>query len=495
MTTDITFRGDIEITYVSADSPLQEFKISGSQEKMRSIQVDFPGEYQLTSIHDSFCRGIIKEPRHIKGTYIKNIIRIADLIPKPKLILGRKEGLSSASCVGRQEVLSITLKGKPPFTIFYIHNFTGINGHQSSIAEKEQTINNPAIEKSADGSAIFKGQLILETSYPGIHTYHFLSISDSNYDSPLRLEKSYSIEQQVDSSPTAEFMDNDDKTFYCLSEKPGDVALPIKITGRSPFILKLQKRYDFDKIETFSLEIKKDDLILKNGTRVFNFEPEGIYLIGSYTFEIVSLKDSTLCEVDYQNNSAVLDIATSISINIADQAKIVSNNPKTVCIGDMLTYALQGTAPFTIGYSWNGVEMKELLVTDPILTLFASEPGIVSIDMVCNAMKCCTKMHGSSVVEVKNLPSAIVDGGEDLIEDIREGEESVMLVEFKGTPPFSISWSRSEADDDRQMESFSASNIETFKYSISTQQEGIFIVTSVSDQVIFGEFILVLWLS
>jgi nucleoporin POM152 len=392
------------------------------------------------------------------------------------------ENLKPPICVGSQDFVQIKIQGSPPFTIFYIHNFTQMGGDPSNISEKKQVISQPQVFD--ENSREYTGYIYLESANSGTNTYHFLSITDSNYDTPIRLGNSLSIEQRVDAAPTAEFVDNQDITFHCLSEKPGEVVLPIKLTGIAPFVLNLQKKYDHGEIERFSITVDDESLLVKNGSRIFQYEPEKILLIGSYTFDIISIQDSTSCEVHYQNDSPGLDSLKSISIHIVDQAKVISNNPSVLCVGDMLTYGLQGTAPFTIGYSWNGIAMKDLVVTDPILTLFAAEPGILSIDKICNSMMCCAQSSGTSIVDIKDIPSAIVDGGEDIVEDIREGEESVMLVEFKGTPPFSISWSRSEIGEDKQSDSFSVSNIETFRYSISTQQEGIFTVTAVSDKVI-----------
>lgn len=373
------------------------------------------------------------------------------------------------------------MEGTPPFSLFFMLNFTSSSQEPSKMSEKMQLIAQPVAIKGQ--SDIFTGYFDLESLNAGFNSYHFLSIADSNYDKPLRLGKSISLQQRVDSSPVAEFMDNEDITFHCLSEKPREVVLPVKLVGYPPFHLSLQKRYDHGQIEIVSVFVDEQILIDKNGSMIYEYEPDNIHLIGTYSFDIISVKDATSCTVDYQNNSAALDLQTSLSIHIVDQAKIISNNPKVVCVGDMLTYALQGTAPFTVGYSWNGIPMKEVVVTDPILTLFAAESGTLSIDRVCNSMKCCADTVGSAVVEIMNLPSAIVDGGEDMVEDIREGEESMMVVEFKGTPPFSLSWSRSELEEDQQRDSFSVKNIETFKYSISTQQSGIFTVTAISDKV------------
>lgn len=407
---------------------------------------------------------------------------LAAWIKKPTFSVVNDELTRAPICVGSEDGLPIILEGSPPFVLFFMHNFTSSTQEPSQISEKKQVISLPvAINGQSDR---FTGYFDLENLNAGVNTYHFLSIGDSNYDTPIRLENSISLRQSVDSTPIAEFMDKKDITFHCLSEKPRGVILPIKLTGHPPFhLILLFSNHEHKEVLSFFIDEQK--LSSKNGSLIYEYEPDNILMIGSYSFEIMSVKDATSCTVDYQNNAAALDLQTSLSIHIVDQAKIISNNPQVLCVGDMLTYALQGTAPFTVGYSWKGIQMKEVVVTDPILTLYAAEPGVLSIDRVCNSMKCCADTMGAAIVEIMNLPSAIVDGGEDMVEDIREGEESMMVVEFKGTPPFSLSWSRSELDEDQQRDSFSVSNIEVFKYSISTQQSGIFTVTRISDKVCY----------
>lgn len=60
-------RGDVEITYINTDAPLEEFKVTGSIQDIKFISVSVPNLYRLTSIHDSFCRGMVSEPSQIVG--------------------------------------------------------------------------------------------------------------------------------------------------------------------------------------------------------------------------------------------------------------------------------------------------------------------------------------------------------------------------------------------------------------------------------------------
>ena len=265
-------------------------------------------------------------------------------------------------------------------------------------------------------------EINLETKSSGLHQYHFLALADGNYRSAIQMKDAWIVSQRVYSRPVAEFVDTDDKVFHCLSDEPGETTLPIKVTGEAPFKLALTQKHDNFEPVTITRTVQDNQLQRKGLLKIYNFDPGYLRAIGSYTFELVSISDASSCVSDLQKENIGTDRSTKLSIHVADQAKISSNNAPIVCVGDMLTYSLQGTPPFTIGYTWNGINMPELTVDDPILTLFASEAGAVTITKVCNGMKCCNQNLNGMTTQVKGLPSAIVDGGEDLVEDIREGE-------------------------------------------------------------------------
>lgn len=90
---------------------------------------------------------------------------------------------------------------------------------------------------------------------------------------------------------------------------------------------------------------------------------------------------------------------------------------------------------------------------------------------------------------IKPLPKAFVDGGENIVDDIREGippifnlgDQSEFVVEFEGTPPFSFSYSRTNQNE-IAYETNTVSEIMESKWSISTTQEGIFRVNSINDK-------------
>jgi hypothetical protein len=72
--------------------------------------------------------------------------------------------------------------------------------------------------------------------------------------------------------------------------------------------------------------------------------------------------------------------------------------------------------------------MPDLTVDDPILSLYAAEAGNLSIAKICNAMGCCNRNIIGMQTQIFNLPSVYVNGGEDIIEDIREGNSTYAFI-------------------------------------------------------------------
>jgi len=83
---------------------------------------------------------------------------------------------------------------------------------------------------------------------------------------------------------------------------------------------------------------------------------------------------------------------------------------------------------------------------------------------------------------VHALPSVRIDEG---IDQLREGDQpAVFSVHFRGTPPFTFSYTRSEQVNGRSrvMETQTVTDIWAESYTISSSAPGDYEVTSVSDK-------------
>ncbi|KNC97415.1 uncharacterized protein SPPG_07339 [Spizellomyces punctatus DAOM BR117] len=464
----VSGHGKYMLKYKRAAPPGAEYTITGDR-TIEGVTISEPGIYELTAFNDAYCSGRVVEPTKCQ----------AFTIPKPKLEIPPTEYEIAADhtlqrkavCENSPDRLELHLNGTPPFTIFYTHEW------QSPSKERTES-KKTAISEYENRVAQQFARISLVTDKPGRHIYKFTGIADGNYQTRIPLHHQ-NVLQQVHERPKAVFLDEAQRTFQCIATET-DTELRIQLTGSPPFNLQVYRKHP----SSSDPEI----LNLQVNTTLFTYRPEKPTIIGRYVYTIKSISDRTGCESVYEGTEP----GAQVTVQVTDMARItMEHEQKVTCVGDMLSYTLEGTAPFTIGYQWNGVSKPDITVNDPVLMLLAAESGFVNVTRVCNAMKCCYQPPGGLVKEVNPLPRAIVDGGIDIIDDIREGDESVIGVEFEGTAPFSFRYTRTPLLDPEVQrrdpdESFTIENIFSNKYLLTTDKEGLFRVTWVKDR--FCEF-------
>ena len=319
----------------------------------------------------------------------------------------------TAICRKTPSFLRLKLNGAPPFKVHYLHSAPIRNG-QSKILEKEEMI-----EKSEPLNGSSYTDIILDTSLTGNHSYTFDGIADVNYKKFQVPQGTWIYSQYVHSFPSASFLHAKEKIFHCLSKE--ETVLPIRLTGSSPFKLHIMKTFNNVKEDSYNLTVDAVNSTLKSSEIIYNLSIYDMPDTGLYTYTILSVVDSSGCASELKetnsNNEAII---TNAAVRVVDQAKILPNETPWFCVGDIISYSLQGTPPFTIEYRWNNNQRELLIVNDPIVTFFAAEPGIIVIQKICNSMKCCQDVKNVTNV-VYGLPTAIVDGGKDVIDDIRQG--------------------------------------------------------------------------
>ncbi|KAJ3333965.1 hypothetical protein HDU76_000097 [Blyttiomyces sp. JEL0837] len=417
------------------------------------LKVNRPGVYEIVDFKDGICGGIVKSPTSCE----------VGLIPKPRLEIPSKEysfvegnvGIRGGVCEGTEDSMNLLMRGKTPFGVTY-NVIKSAHGTADQVQNKELT------------SAVALARVKLETSDPGIYTYEFNTLSDGNYKNREKTSAGVLLRQEVWKKPTARFGDGKEKVSQCIG---GEESIRIDLSGRPPFELTVELKPENQPRETIKLAN-----ITEN---VYYFRPPPLRTTGKYTLHLTELTDATGCRRSFED----IRKETSILVQVSDVAKISSLNFGSICVGDILTFPLQGTPPFTITYEFDGVEQPVLEVSDPLVTFNAEAPGLIRIISVCNQMQCCTRPQDLSHV-VHELPSAYVDGGYDMIDDIREGDVSRIAVELKGVPPFRFTYSRTSLENNKghPEESLTISDIESNYHVIETSLEGQFKVTSVYDK-------------
>ncbi|KAJ3271010.1 hypothetical protein HDV01_007160 [Terramyces sp. JEL0728] len=391
-----------------------------------------PGTYELLSLSDSVCQG------KVDGT---NRFQITN-IPKPTI--GFKKQVIEPKCQFESNHFQLDLTGKPPFKIQYQTNFN--KDPLLSVVELDYL------------------RLETDTTRPGKQTFKINSISDENYKQPIQLA-GLVIEQEVYELPKGEFAKPVQQVYHCLKQN-NTFTLDLELTGHPPFKGTIQQLQDNNYVKYIDFETSG----IKHGDKYkYEFNVH-ISQMGKHEFVLDSLRDSRC--------TGKLDefVKPSTYIEINDQASMTSLNPPSICIGDMLSYTLQGTPPFSITYDWK----KEQTVTlnDPVFNVWVGKPGVFQIKKICNKYNCCQEYTTLSTT-INTLPKAIIADGSDLITDINQGDSLPIRIHFVGQGPFSFTYTRKNK---KMVESFSVDNVEK-EYVIQTGLEGVFKVTSVKDQV------------
>jgi nucleoporin POM152 len=414
--------------YLSGRGPFQlEYVNTAENERVMSAFINTgtslevgAGEYELLGFRDSVCTGTVGAVKKVNVVNVPKPTFSLNTAVKDAQVVDRRLILAPV-CVGSPSAFQIDLTGKSPYSIRYKHDYTGDDGSPQSAARKIDVETPFLLQK-------------IDTQRAGLHVYKLQSVADDNYKSPIALSANSPVivEQIINPAPAAKFLDLKPKIIHCISKETGTFELEMKLVGQPPFNIGIEESHDNLHASSNKKEVGLDELVSFEDGYKYVLKTIPPHSMGKYQYSIETISDAAGCSSFYEKDS---DASLTTTIEIADQAKISTINPPIVCVGDILSYNLQGTPPFTVGYSVNGKERPDIQVIDPILSLWAGISGSVTITKVCNAMQCCdsdVSSDPSMTTVIKPLPKVKVDGGEDIIDDIREGDQSKFSVEFEG---------------------------------------------------------------
>ena len=364
-------RGPFDVGVKYADGTERMLRLAGS-----TRFIDFPGTgiHQLVSISDSVCDG------RVEGTFEAQVFSF----PRPNMELPSDlKTLASKPdvCLGADANFQINLVGKAPFKVVYSTAITPV-----SVSGRNLAVETRQFTETID---TFFLRLAVNSSKPGLHKYTFTSLADDNYKTPAaRMAQPITFTQRIHPIPKASFLEPEQRVFHCASAAKGPYRLRILLQGSAPFSVKVEQKRDSQHIgfivqENIGLDqLEKVDNGGDDNEVGYIWEPQtqSIDGMGKHEFILVSVSDKNGCSFSFDSSEPV-----STFFEIADQARIHTFNPTDVCVGDLLSYTLQGTPPFTIGYSWQGVAQPEITVADPMLSLWVGAPGSVVITKICNS--------------------------------------------------------------------------------------------------------------
>lgn len=474
-----------------------------------SLKVNKEGSYRLVDMRDSSCSGkIVDSEKIFKISYLKKpTFSIQDKYSKLKKIT-ESIFVNNPVCQSMGETIDLLLTGSPPFIL----NYDIVTPSGSIISEKIQVTTKYVSLKIPNNEA---GEYIVTVK----------SIYDSNYEeqskSPaavINVPGEKIVKQVVNPLPHIKFVNNG-KTFRTCSANIDQKNLldPINLkvlSGKGPFTVVFNIYHEStSRTEELSLENISSE----------NFPYEKLYeglKLGNHMVSIVKVSDSNGCINDLSNNRNIQltsfmntnneDLINSDKSNALDDNHIlisITDVPKIhlldsnveYCVGDYVSYQLNGIAPFTIQYKFNNVLLKSRERSSQFVRL-ASEPGVITINSIEDSTSQCTvnftkpgmeKESEKLSLNIHPIPSVTVSQGNYVVEDIHEGDQAEVIFSFEGTPPFSLTYVRTEETESegdsslrkrpQVVETHKVTDIYAYQYRAAASLQGTYEAIEISD--------------
>lgn len=375
------------------------------------LEVAEPGIYEITSVYDSSCPGLVD---------MSSKEFVVHWIPRPSIavvessVLEYIEGkyIKKDICEGDEDKTDLSFSGTPPYTVEYIESFKPNYGSPS---KRSQQL------KSGLNSASFK----MDASKAGLYDYLFSRLGDSSYSQAPLGPTLLTVEQRVHPNPTAQFTYIGKTYKFCKEGETGGEVIPITLTGLPPFHLEVEIRHHADtKPELINIPLIE--------TNQYRFHmPERVLALGTHVVTIHKVIDARGCHENFDFD------APHVQVNVADVPSISPLEAQTdFCVGDRISYVLSGTPPFNVYYKFQDVDRKAAVPTTTFRRI-AEKPGEFKITGISDQRSTdACKARASSIKIIHEMPSVRISKGKTVSVDIHEGDEAEILFEFGGTPPF-----------------------------------------------------------
>lgn len=422
------------------------------------IPVSEAGTYELVDVSDSTCPGEVDETaqKFEVGWVARPEMRIrGDDITQQKSGVFVKRDV----CEGEDDAIELLFRGSPPFHAHYVQTSKPEKG---TVAPKDKEIR--ALSQMT--------RLRLDTHQAGAYTYQFNRLVDDKYNKPAPDFKPITLQQRVNQRPSAAFT-NPGKTYsFCSVESDGEEVIPVTLHGEPPFDLEVEiKHHGTARPETVSLT--------QISTKSHNIRiPHSRLHLGKSAVSLRRVSDSKGC-------ARLLD-GPRVQISVHDAPTITElESQSDFCVGDRINFALSGTAPFNVFYTFEGHQRKAVSGSTKFSRL-AEKPGEFLITGLSDAGSTC-KSTTNIVKQIRSLPSVRVSHGQEGYVDIHEGGEAEILFEFWGTPPFEFTYTRSSNTErygkkPGQVLDMHHEVSEGYSMRVMAREEGTYEVTSVKDR-------------
>ena len=375
------------------------------------IDVDDQGTFELLSVEDANCPGAIDDSaKQFSLTWVKRPSLTVSHSPLIDNVGGQLE--KRAICQGDEDATEIKFSGNAPYEFQYDRRFKSDRGSQSTMTKK--------LTSGFDTASVK-----METAEPGVYTYRITKLGDASYGHDSRAFSPVNFQQRVFPQPEAFFAESGKTYRYCKDANEGAEHIPITLNGAPPFQLELEIKHHAN--------AKPERINLPNvDTTRYNLRvPSRVLALGSHSVSIRKVQDSRGCQ-------RVTDLSASqVQVSVSDVPGISPlEEDNDFCVGDRITFALLGTPPFNVFYTFQGRERKAK-VSSTDFRRIAEQPGQFLITGVSDARSTDSCKGKVDILKtIHELPSVRVSKGRTAITDIHEGGEADILFEFGGTPPF-----------------------------------------------------------
>ncbi|PWN28104.1 hypothetical protein BDZ90DRAFT_271228 [Jaminaea rosea] len=496
------------------------------------IVVDRPGVFQLVSVHDAYCQGSVVQQSSRWNVEVRRRPVVAFDAASAASVGGqgrssKQQQLSSLIrppvCRGVPDSANLLLlSGQAPVQVTYEHEAPAASSSSSPTGRRKRETFSTAQNITS---------LHLSTSVPGWHRYRLVEVGDSSYALGA-ISRSDSddlvLEQLVHPLPSARFIDQDHhsseqqhrrggrsgpnkRKSFCLGDtlsgRDMARAAPIvQLSGSPPFDLEFELRGI--QMHNVALDLNEAESIGEAGDKPFRLDSTG-----TWVYRIVSLVDGNGCsstpspgEDSSSSGSSSASSPPSLSINVAETANLASVGARDdYCVGERIQYVLQGTAPWTVVYSFEGkVSTATNLKTSTSFSRIAEKPGVLEIKSVAHASAdadadsvgggggSCRKEITNPATEsgmrktIHALPRVrIMDGGHSY-QDVRQGTLATILFSLSGEPPFDFTYQHLEAtdrhSDPKVLETRTVVGVNAREYRLQTREQGTWRVTWLKDR-------------
>ncbi|KAI4955395.1 hypothetical protein J4E91_001255 [Alternaria rosae] len=436
----------------------KEVKKDSFQNPNSWLDVKTDGTYQLISVKDSVCPGLIDEKADQFD--VSWVARPSLSVPESSAVLEGSKYIKDAVCEGDEDSFDVSLTGNAPFDISYRQEYKDKKGKTASVSEKDlHTVGGLASIRS-------------ETSKAGTYEYTFQKLADARYDHSKKHFSPITIQQQVHSRPGARF-DKPGKTYsYCSRESEGEEVIPITLEGVAPFYLEVEIKHQ----GTPKPEISVHKNIPTNKYDL-KIEHRKMHL-GHSSISIRKVRDSRGCTLKPLPGGP----RVQISVHDAPTATPLEDR-QDFCVGERLSFALSGQSPFTVYYTF---EKQERKASNPGTTFrrLAELPGSFTITgLRDSASECLAALELTKTIHP--IPSVRLSGGQVHEIDIHEGGGTDLEFQFWGTPPFEFTYARStNANKGRKSKVLEIKTEISHEMSMSipVQEEGTYEVVSIKDR-------------